>query len=72
MLKKHAQNLRENSYWRGVISDLELGYGDNETNYEETLNSITIDDMKAFAKKLFTGKNLIEVIMTGVVEEEAK
>ena len=69
MLKKHAQNLRENSYWRGIISDYELGYGDNETNYEEVLNSITIDDMKAFAKGLFTGKNLIEVVMTGVVEE---
>ena len=72
MLKKNAQNLRENSYWRDVISDFELGYGDNESNYEETLNSITIDDMKAFTKKIFNGKNLIEVIMTGVVEEEAK
>ena len=70
MLKKHAQNQRENSYWREIIHSNELGYGDNDTNYEETLNSITIDDMKAFSKKLFTGKNLIEVIMTGVEKAE--
>ena len=70
MLKKHAQNQRENSYWREIIRSNELGYGDNDTNYEETLNSITIDDMKAFSKKLFTGKNLIEVIMTGVEKAE--
>ena len=70
MLKKHAQNQRENSYWREIIRSNELGYGDNDTNYEETLNSITIDDMKAFSKKLFTGKDLIEVIMTGVEKAE--
>ena len=33
---------------------------------------ITLDDMKKFTKKLFNGKNIIEVTMTGVVEDETK
>ena len=72
MLKQHAQNLRENSYWTNIIKSDVLGYGDNNTDYENIINSITLDDMKKFTKKLFNGKNIIEVTMTGVVEDETK
>lgn len=72
MLKQHAQNLRENSYWMNIIKSDVLGYGDNNTDYENIVNGITLDDMKKFTKKLFNGKNIIEVTMTGVVEDETK
>ena len=72
MIKQHAQNLRENSYWMNIIKSNVLDYGDNHTDFEKIINDITIDDMKKFNKKLFNGKNIIEVTMTGVVEEEAK
>lgn len=72
MIKQHAQNLRENSYWMNIIKSNVLDYGDNHTDFEKIINDITIDDMKKFTKKLFNGKNIIEVTMTGVVEEEAK
>lgn len=64
MLKQHAQNLRENSYWMNIIKSDVLGYGDNNTDYENIVNGITLDDMKKFTKKLFNGKNIIEVTMT--------
>lgn len=38
--------------------------GDNNTDYENIINGITLDDMKKFTKKLFNGKNIIEVTMT--------
>ncbi len=72
MLKQYTNNLRENSYWMNTIKVNSLGFGDNATEYEKVLNSITIDDMKKFTKKLFNGKNIMEVVMTGVVKEEAK
>ena len=72
MLKQHAQNLRENSYWTNIIKSDVLGYGDNNTDYENIVNGITLDDMKKFTKKLFNGKNIIEVTMTGVDEDETK
>ena len=56
MLKQHAQNLRENSYWMNIIKSDVLGYGDNNTDYENIVNGITLDDMKKFTKKLFNGK----------------
>ena len=49
-----------------------IGYGDNNTDYENIVNGITLDEMKKFTKKLFNVKNIIEVTMTGVVEDETK
>ncbi len=65
LLKQHAQQLHENSYWMNTIKSNAMGYGDNSTDYEAIVNSITLDDMKKFGRKVFNGKNLIKVIMTG-------
>ena len=66
MLKKYAENQKENSYWANQLhNEIALGY-DGYTDYEKTLNSITTDDLKKFAKSLLKQGNKIEVSMVGV------
>ena len=66
MLKKYAENQKENSYWGNLMNSyLTLGI-DNYKNYEKTLKSITTDDLKKFAKSLLKQGNEIEVSMVGV------
>ncbi len=69
LLKRYAQNVNENGYWMSSIKNNEMGYGDIHSEYEEILNNLTIAELKKFTRKVFKGKNLIEVIMTGVVPE---
>ena len=66
MLKKHAENLKENSYWSNMMQNYVIDGLDSHKNYEETLNSITTADLKTFAKKLLKQGNKIEVSMVGV------
>ena len=66
MLKKYAENQKENSYWDNMMhNSIALGY-DGYKDYEKTLNSITTDDLKKFAKSLLKQGNQIEVSMVGV------
>ena len=66
MLKKHVENQKENSYWNGLMYNYTLTGFDGGKNYEKTLNSITTDDLKKFAKSLLKQGNKIEVSMVGV------
>ena len=66
MLKKFAENQKENSYWANLMhNEIALGY-DGYKDYEKTLNSITTEDLKKFAKSLLKQGNKIEVSMVGV------
>ena len=66
MLKKYTENQKENAYWANQLhNQIALGY-DGYTDYEKTLNSITTDDLKKFAKSLLKQGNQIEVSMVGV------
>ena len=66
MLKKYAENQKENSYWGNLMYNyIALGY-DGYKDYEKTLNSITTDDLKKFAKSLLKQGNEIEISMVGV------
>lgn len=66
MLKKFAENQKENSYWDNLIyNQVTLGY-DKYKDYEKILNSITINDLKKFAKSLLKQGNQIEISMVGV------
>ena len=63
MLKKHAEDLKENSYWLGGIDEY-LFTGMNRINdYEQIVNSITMKDIQKFADDLLKQKNEIEVSM---------
>ena len=69
MLKKHAQNLKENRYWIGILYDYYWEGYDGETGYEETVNEVSAADLQAFAKEFFSQGNEIEVGMTVESEE---
>ena len=66
MLKKHAENQKENSYWSGLMYNYALTGFDSNKNYEKILNGITTSDLKKFAKNLLKQGNVIEVSMVGV------
>ncbi len=68
MLKKFAENQKENNYWSGLMYNYTLTGFDANENYEKTLNSITTNDLKKFAKKLIKQGNKIEISMVGVEE----
>ena len=66
MLKKYTENQKENSYWASLLqNNITAGY-EGYTDYEKTLNSITTDDLKKFAKSILKQGNKIEVSMVGV------
>ena len=64
MLKKHTENLKENSYWLRAIDEYQFTGVDIAKNYEALINSITAKDVQKFAADLHNQKNQVEVTMT--------
>ncbi len=69
MLKKHKENLRENGYWSGILSNFYMEGFDLNSQYESTINNMSVDKIKAFAATLLSQRNDIEVIMNGKKKE---
>lgn len=63
MLKRHAENLQENSYWLNTLDNYYYRGFNAETDYMEILNGVTPAKIQAFAKKLLSQGNGIEVVM---------
>lgn len=64
MLKKHAENLKENSYWMGAINAYVKNGVDTVDGYEGLINSISKEDIRKFTNDLFVKqKNEIEISM---------
>lgn len=69
MLKTYQENLKENSYWLGLIEE-KMQYGnDNLTGYEDMLKSMTTDEVKALAKKIFSEASRIQFVCNGVEQK---
>ena len=66
MLKKYAENQKENAYWASLLQGSITADYEGYKDYEKTLNSITPDDLKKFVMKLLKQGNEIEVSMVGV------
>ncbi len=66
MLKKYAENQKENAYWASLLQGSITADYEGYKDYEKTLNSITPDDLKKFVKKLLKQGNEIEVSMVGM------
>lgn len=66
LLKKQAESLQENSYWLNVLDSYYYKNFDIQTDYNNLLNGITPDKIKAFAGKLTGQGNVIEVVMEPV------
>lgn len=63
-IKQYEINSRTNGFWLSQITYNLRGH-DLYTGYIETLRSITLNDLNAFMKSLYNGKNRIQVIMEG-------
>jgi zinc protease len=64
LLKSRAENLEKNSFWLGVLNNIEYHDADPKGvfKYEDMVNSLNIDDLKDAANSFFD-VNHIEVIM---------
>ena len=64
MLKKYADNQKENSYWMSQIKEMLYAGVDMNQGYEALVNDLTAQDVAAFAKALLGQGNKITVVMT--------
>ncbi len=69
MLKKQAEDLRDNGYWLSILDEYYFNGTDRMSNFTNIINSITPASMQAFAKEVLAQGNNAEVVMTGVVKE---
>ncbi len=69
-LKKYAEDCKENGFWLNAIQQYHFIGIDRMTDYVEIINSITTDEIREYAKKLFTQKNNIAVIQMPETEQE--
>jgi len=66
--KKHAENLKENSYYASLLKEyLETG-NDYFADYEQVLDSITAEDVRAALAKLLKQGNHKTIVMSGVAK----
>ncbi|KAA6340531.1 Protease 3 [termite gut metagenome] len=70
MLKKHKEDLKENSYWRETIDEYYYTEVDRTKDYGVIVSSLTITELKEFAAGLFTQGNRIEVNMISPEKRE--
>ncbi len=63
MLKKYQEDVKQNSYWMGVLSANYFYGEDNHSDYQSIVNALTPADIQAVTKSLVSQGNFIEVIM---------
>ncbi len=63
MLKNHSDQMKENNYWIGCISEWRKWGIDFYTDYEKTVNAQTAESISAFVAELLKADNRAEVIM---------
>lgn len=63
MLKKHAEDLKENGYWLNSIDEYLFTGMNPIKDYTEIVNSITVKDIQKFVDDLLKQKNEIEISM---------
>lgn len=62
--KTYKENQTSNVYWLSLIDNYYFSAFDSYTSYLKTLNSITAEDIRAFASGILSGGNHIEIIMS--------
>lgn len=66
--KKYTENLRNNSFYSNMLQEyLESGV-DFCTDFQKTLDSITVKDVQNSMKKLLKQKNFVTLVMEGTAE----
>lgn len=63
MLKQYTENLKENGYWMGIMSNKYFYGEDNFTDYLNILNTLSENDIQQFAKEFLGQGNEVIVMM---------
>lgn len=66
-LKQYEIKERSNNFWSNNLFRYEKGL-DDVTNHKAAIENLTLEQLNAFMKTLYNGKNKIEVILQGVAE----
>jgi len=69
MIKKHEQSVKLNSYWLGVINEMQQTGTDYSTDYDKIVESISKKDIQNFSKKLQKADSYVRVTMTTATEK---
>ena len=64
MLKRYADNQKENSYWMNNIKEVLYTGQDMTKDYEALINGLTAQDVAQFAADLLKQGNKLTVVMT--------
>ena len=64
LLRSHEEKLKTNGYWLNQIVNLTRYNHNFVDGYEDTVNSITNDDIKAMANKIFKSGNKLVIGIT--------
>lgn len=64
MLKAYKENAKKNNVWASYITMHERYGIDTYSDYEQRVNAITSDDMKAFASKIVKDNNIAKIVMS--------
>lgn len=64
MIKQVTASKKENSYWMNALTSKGFSGLEIVEGYEETVNSITVDDVKALLNDLLKQNNIIKAVMT--------
>jgi len=64
MIKNHNTMVKENAYWLRVIRTSTLWGYDNYSGYEQLVNAQTPESIAAFASKLLSAGNRVEIVLS--------
>lgn len=67
LLRSHDENIKTNGYWMSQIINKVRDNRNYVDGYNDVVNSITIDDLKAVANKIFKSGNKLVIGMTSPV-----
>ena len=63
IIKSRTEMMQQNDYWLNAIDTYYYRNFDGHTEFDNIMNSITVDDIKIFTKKFLDQGNEIEVVM---------
>lgn len=69
MLRSNQESLKTNGYWLSAITNIVRNGEDVVKNYQKNMKSITTEDIRKLANKIFKSGNRITVGMTTPVKE---
>jgi zinc protease len=64
IVKSRAEAMQTNSYWLNLLTIYHYYNFDSHTDYDSTIQAITVADIRDFMKKFLDQGNELEVVMS--------